>query len=136
MSDSSAAAPDDVSPGALRQKLEEALQANRQLADSNRSLTIEKVIRDGASYVKPEELATVPLGEVATTAARLQAERVALREQLRTELVTELGVPATSSPDNQAQARVASLGSLGGTPPPATAPREPRNARERIRQGL
>lgn len=121
MSDDTNTEVTEESGTALRSKLEEAIAANREFEKTTQSLAAKVVIlENGFSYVKPEDLAGVPVDEFAAKAAEIQAAKAAERESIFRQEAEARGIqfdstakPATADP---AISRVASLGNLGGTP--------------------
>lgn len=82
------------SGGTLRQKLEDALAANRDLHTQLVGYRAKDVIGEkGFKYVTPEDLTGVPLDDLADKAAEIEQSKQAQRETVLREVLTERGVP-------------------------------------------
>jgi hypothetical protein len=118
--------------GSLRAKLEASQAENREMAKTLRPLLAAQVIAEKAyKYVKPEDLADVPLTELATKAEILNKQKGEVHEQVVRTILAEQGVADADldtavqrflNPDAQeshadTSTRLASLGRIAGTAP-------------------
>lgn len=81
------------SGGALRKQLEETLKINRQLAARLAKADAVTLLADkGFTYVKPEDLEGVDPDKIEATAAKIQEERQALREEVLRDVLAGQGL--------------------------------------------
>lgn len=118
--------------GSLRAKLEATQAENRELAAQLKPLMAERLIADkGFKYLKPEDLADVPLKELATKAEALNKAKESVHATVVKSILADQGVPDDEleaavqrflNPDKQethaeASSRLADLGRIGGAIP-------------------
>jgi phosphopantothenoylcysteine synthetase/decarboxylase len=122
-----------LSGGALREKLEEAIKQNRELQTEVTSHRAKDVLEaKGYDLVKPEDLSGVSADKLEARAKEIQAEREALQTELLTKalekqgfagkeldeiLAEAVGQREAATPTAQAISRARSLGT-GGDPVP------------------
>jgi hypothetical protein len=118
----------EESGSSLRARLEAEIAAKNAALQANAELAAEvTIVKGGHSLVTQADLLNVPTDQLAAKAAEIQAQRAAERESIfraeaaaRGITLTEAQAPAPAM--DPALARVASLGSLGGTPPAQNRP--------------
>lgn len=138
------------SGGTLRQKLEDALAANRTLHTELVGYKAKDVIgAEGFKYVTPEDLVGVPLGDLAAKAAEIETSKKEQRQTVLRDVLTERGVPADQldkalealigkpeqSQQNATDGVLNSLGRIQGSAP-GTLPEQGLFGVDRIRAGL
>jgi hypothetical protein len=89
---------DDLDPsntgGKLRERLEETLKANRDLAAEVSNFRAEKAISEGGfKHVSPEDLKGIPADQIAAKAAEVEAAKLGQREAVLKSVLAERGVP-------------------------------------------
>jgi hypothetical protein len=117
--------PEQESGGSLREKLESTIAANKAL-----EAELAKNVAEKFRHVKPEDLTGVSYHEMAAKASQLEQAREEQRKQILLEALNERGiqgddldaalakVTGTNAGDQaQATSRLASVGTLQGTPP-------------------
>lgn len=118
----------------LREKLEAALAENQTLRS-----TTSTVVASAYKHVRPEDLEGVDPSELIEKAKQVEAARIEERKRIFEETAKELGIdinvakqatPAQGAAD--AASRIASLGSLTGTPMQQPDPAEGLTGRARL----
>lgn len=115
----------EESGSALRQKLEAEIAARKAAETANSELAAQVVILQGGfDRLSPQDLAGIPTNELATKAAELQTAKATEAETLFRAEALKRGIqlPVQETVDEPSTPpsgwnRVASLGTLGGTPP-------------------
>jgi hypothetical protein len=120
----------------LRQKLEEALSTNRKLAEEVSSFRAREVISSkGFKHVSAQDLAGVPLDQLEAKAAEIEQDKLAQREAVLREVLSEKGMPeqelekavkalvgdAPGDQTTSALGRMSQLAKSGGSVPPPVA---------------
>ena len=130
---------DDVeeSGSTLRRKLEEALDRNRELTTELTGLKAKSLIEEhGHSLVKPGDLESVDLSEMADVAERLQSERSDQQADLARDMLARTGLdgdeldkavddflsPEGPSRGSAAHGRAREVAAIGGNAAPLVNP--------------
>lgn len=116
------------SGSSLRQKLEDTVKLNKEMAKELRGFKAEKLIAEKKlAYVKPEDLADVDLAELENKALQLNEQKEGERKAVLRSVLAEQGVPEDQldnqieqflapKPEsvNQVSGRLADIGQIQG----------------------